>query len=115
MNEASHYGKGPKNYKRSQERIKEDINERLSDDDFLDASDIEVIINGTEVTLSGTVDSRHAKRRAEDLAEWVSGVTNVQNNLKVSTGTESSKGTSRSTSGAALTNSKINKEQHLHN
>jgi len=115
MNEGSHYGKGPKNYKRSQERIKEDINERLSDDDYLDASDIEVIVNGTEVTLSGSVDSRHAKRRAEDLAEWVSGVTNVQNNLKVSTGTESPKGTTRSTSGASLTNSKINKEQHLHN
>ena len=69
ISEGSHYGKGPKNYKRSDEKIKEDINERLSDDDQLDASNIEVEVNAAEVTLSGTVDSRYAKHRAEDIAE----------------------------------------------
>src|SRR6185437_4456182 len=78
-----HRGRGPKGYRRSDERIKEDVNDRLSDDYYLDASDIEVQVSNTEVTLTGTVNSRDAKRRAEDLAESVSGVTNVENRLRV--------------------------------
>jgi hypothetical protein len=35
------------------------------------------------VTLSGTVNSRFEKRHAEDIAESVSGVTHVQNNLRI--------------------------------
>jgi hypothetical protein len=42
-----------------------------------------VSVSGGEVTLSGTVESRFAKRHAEDLADAVSGVTHVQNNLRV--------------------------------
>jgi osmotically-inducible protein OsmY len=79
-----HRGKGPKGYRRSDERIKEDINEKLYHDSFVDASDIEVSVIDCEVTLTGTVDSREAKRRAEDLAEEVSGVKDVTNQLKVS-------------------------------
>jgi osmotically-inducible protein OsmY len=76
-------GKGPKGYHRSDERIREDVNDRLSDDPFLDASEIEVQVNNGEVILTGTVDNRIDKRRAEDIAEDVSGVTNVQNQLRV--------------------------------
>ncbi|MGN6533448.1 MAG: BON domain-containing protein [Ginsengibacter sp.] len=82
-NEGKHRGKGPKNYSRSQERIKEDVSDKLSEDSLLDASDIEVEVNGNEVTLSGLVDSRYSKHRAEDLAEDVTGVAHVQNNLRV--------------------------------
>lgn len=78
-----HRGRGPKNYTRSDERITEDINDRLSDDPFIDASDIEVVVNNGEVTLSGHVDHRSSKRRAEDLAESVSGVRNVENRIRV--------------------------------
>jgi osmotically-inducible protein OsmY len=78
-----HRGRGPKGYTRSDERIREDVNDRLSDDPFVDASEIEVSVSSCEVTLSGTVDSREAKRRAEDIAEQVSGVRHVQNNLRV--------------------------------
>jgi hypothetical protein len=42
-----------------------------------------VRVESGEVTLSGTVDSRVARRRAEDLAEDVRGVGHVQNNLRV--------------------------------
>jgi osmotically-inducible protein OsmY len=80
---ANHKGKGPKNYQRSEERIREDVSDRLSDDPYLDASDIEVKVSGNEVILTGTVDSREAKRRAEDVAESVSGVKNVENHLRV--------------------------------
>jgi osmotically-inducible protein OsmY len=77
-------GREPRGYKRSDERIREDLNDRLTDAPYLDASDIDVSVNNCEVTLSGTVENRLAKRRAEDIAESVSGVTNVQNSLRVS-------------------------------
>jgi osmotically-inducible protein OsmY len=78
-----HRGRGPKGYRRSDERIKEDVNDRLGDDYYLDASDVEVAVENTEVTLTGTVRNRSDKRRAEDIAESVSGVTNVENRLRV--------------------------------
>jgi len=81
--ENSYRGKGPKNYTRSSDRIKEDISDRLSDAWDIDASDIDVSVDNNEVTLSGTVNSKQQKRRAEDIAESVSGVHNVQNNLRV--------------------------------
>jgi osmotically-inducible protein OsmY len=83
-----HQGRGPKGYRRSDERMREDISDRLTDDPFIDASEIEVVVVSAEVTLTGSVDSRHARRRAEDLAERVSGVTHVQNNLRVSSPAE---------------------------
>ena len=58
-----HYGKGPKGYKRSDERIREDINDRLTDDLYLDASDIEVTVSNAEATLSGTVESQYEQWR----------------------------------------------------
>jgi osmotically-inducible protein OsmY len=80
---AEHRGRGPKGYRRSDSRIEEDVNDRLTDDPYLDASDIQVSVKDCEVTLSGMIDRREDKRRAEDLAELVSGVTHVQNNLRV--------------------------------
>ena len=78
-----HRGRGPRNYRRSDERIREDVSDRLMDDPHIDASDIEVGVANGEVVLTGTVENRFAKRHAEDLAESVSGVTHVQNNLRV--------------------------------
>jgi len=102
-----HRGRGPRGYKRSDERIREDINDRLTDDWMLDASDINVMVQSCEVTLNGEVGSREDKRRAEDIAEAVSGVNHVQNNLRVrqqgaqsgmgQTGMGTSMGTSGST------------------
>lgn len=76
-------GKGPKGYQRSDDRIKEDINDRLTDDHHLDASEIEVHVANGEVKLSGTVENRESKRRAEDLVEAISGVSNVENSIRV--------------------------------
>jgi hypothetical protein len=64
------------------------VNDRLSDDSQLDASDITVSVKDGEATLSGTVQSKFAKRRAEDCADAVSGVRHVQNNLRVATGSD---------------------------
>ncbi|CAN7768116.1 BON domain-containing protein [Ensifer sp. NM-2] len=78
-------GKGPRGYKRSDERIRDDVNDRLTDDGWLDVSDIEVVVSSGEVTLTGLVSSRQDKRRAEDCADAVTGVSHVQNNLRVRT------------------------------
>ena len=78
-----HHGKGPKGYTRSDEKIKEDVEERLYHDSFIDASDIEVTVNDGEVTLTGTVDHKKTRRRAEDCADAVAGVKDVSLNLKV--------------------------------
>ncbi|WP_276372581.1 BON domain-containing protein [Chryseolinea sp. H1M3-3] len=83
--EGLHKGKGPRGYSRSDERIKEDINDRLSDDVFVDATDIEVSVNQGEVILTGSVNDRSSKRRAEDIADGVSGVKNVENRIRVLT------------------------------
>ena len=78
-----HQGRGPRGYQRSDDRIREDINERLTDDAMIDASEIEVAVQNREVTLTGTVRDRNEKRRAEDIAEAVTGVAHVQNNLRI--------------------------------
>lgn len=100
----SHHGRGPKGYTRSDDRIREDVSDRLTDDGMVDASDIEVMVASGEVTLAGTVSSRQAKRRAEDCAESVSGVRNVQNNLRVQQpGENQSASSTTSTAAAAST------------
>jgi osmotically-inducible protein OsmY len=81
-------GRGPKGYRRSDDRIKEDINERLTQDPYIDAWEIDVQVSGGEVTLTGTVDDRNSKRRAEDIVESISGVIDVQNQIRVKKGDE---------------------------
>lgn len=78
-----HYGRGPKGYRRSDERIREDVNEALFRDEHVDATEIEVEVKDAEVTLSGTVDGREAKRMAEDCVWNVAGVRNVTNTIRV--------------------------------
>jgi osmotically-inducible protein OsmY len=81
--DGGHRGRGPRGYKRSDERITEEVNERLTDARDVDATEIQVQVSGGEVTLTGTVDGRNARRRAEEIAEAVGGVSYVMNNLRV--------------------------------
>lgn len=78
-----HAGRGPRGYTRSDERIREDVCDRLTVDPRIDATDIEVVVANREVTLNGHVARREDKRRAEDCVESVAGVQHVQNNLRV--------------------------------
>jgi osmotically-inducible protein OsmY len=73
----------PRSYSRADERVRDDVCERLRDDPFLDASGIEVRVDGADVTLAGSVSGSADKRRAQDLAENVSGVGQVKNELRV--------------------------------
>jgi len=81
--EQDHAGKGPSDYTRSDERIREDANDRLTDDWRVDARGISVSVTDGEVVLGGQVPTRQEKHRAEECVERISGVRHVQNNLRV--------------------------------
>lgn len=80
---SGHRGKGPASYQRSDDRIRELICEALTEDDRIDATHVDVMVNNGEVTLSGMVDDRQMKRCAEDVVENISGVKDVQNQIRV--------------------------------
>jgi hypothetical protein len=85
-----HRGKGPKGYSRTDERIKEDVNDRLTEDGHVDASEIEIDVRNGEVVLKGTVRTKQQKRRTEDIIDRILGVKNVENHLKVDAHSSSS-------------------------
>lgn len=76
-------GRGPKNYKRSDDRISDDLHEQLDRMHHLDARDIDIEVKSGEVTLKGTVTNRFDKRAVEDVAEDIFGVKNVHNMIHV--------------------------------
>jgi osmotically-inducible protein OsmY len=76
-------GRGPKDYVRSDERLTEDINERLTADPYIDASEISVSVKEGVVTLSGNVPQRPLRYHAEDIVECCRGVRDIDNQLKV--------------------------------
>ena len=49
----------------------------------IDATDSEVRVASSEVSLSGVVEDRHARPLAEEIVEDVVGVSDVHNELKV--------------------------------
>jgi osmotically-inducible protein OsmY len=83
IRQGGYAGRGPKGYTRTDDRIREEVCERLSRDDDVDASEIEVRVQNGEVTLEGTVQTRSMKHQAEDLADDVTGVSDVHNHLRV--------------------------------
>ena len=103
-NDRGFFGKGPKGYRRSDDRIKEDVCETLARNPRVDASDIEVKVEEACVTLSGTVDSKEIKRAAEIAIENLSGVDDVRNELRVKKSTDRSEG-SMSTSSSNMSGS----------
>lgn len=76
-------GKGPKGYKRSDERIRDEACDALYRNTAVDASDIEVSVADGHLILTGTVESRFAKREAERCVEFLPGVFDVHNELKL--------------------------------
>lgn len=79
----NHSGKGPKGYKRSPERIKDEACELLARDWELDASEIEVEVEDNCIILKGEVNTRSDKRLAEFLVENIAGVVDVYNQIKI--------------------------------
>ncbi|HVH80185.1 MAG TPA: BON domain-containing protein [Stellaceae bacterium] len=68
---------------RSPGEIADDVAEQLNASSFIDASDISVSVDSSEVTLAGTVASLIQVSLARALAENVPGVSRVQTQLRV--------------------------------
>ncbi|MDD4974523.1 MAG: BON domain-containing protein [Bacteriovorax sp.] len=77
------YGIGPKGYKRSDERIEEDVCELLTKDKNIDASEIVVEVKDGLVKLSGNVEDREDRVEAEMLVHSILGVEDIQNDISV--------------------------------
>jgi hypothetical protein len=104
-------GRGPRGYSRSDERIREEICERLMDED-IDVSEVEVSVTKGEVTLSGSVSDRWTKREAENIAEQVTGVKDVSNQIRVRSETE--RHASSSGAGSSSPNSTGQNDKRAH-
>jgi hypothetical protein len=78
-------GRGPKGYRRSDERILDDVAERMARS-WINLEWVEVRVENGEVTLTGFVESREDKRDLEDIADDVFGVEEVRNELRVRRG-----------------------------
>jgi hypothetical protein len=76
-------GRGPRGYRRSDERLKELICERLTDDPRIDASDVSIEVKDQVVEISGAVDNRRTKYEIEEIVESFGGVQDIDNRLRV--------------------------------
>ena len=76
-------GKGPRNYKRPDDRIKEAVCDMLCDNADIDASNIDVEVKDGVVILSGSVTDKYTKRLTEDVASDITGVMDVENRIQV--------------------------------
>lgn len=83
QNRGPHYGKGPKGYRRADDRIREEICEIIARQGWVDASDVEVLVDAGVVRLAGTVLTRQDKRELENMIEHVHGVEDVCNELRL--------------------------------
>ena len=63
------------------ERIRDEIRFRLRSDDEIESSKILVVVRDGHVTLDGSVETRHHRSRAGDLAQSVQGVSSVKNRV----------------------------------
>jgi osmotically-inducible protein OsmY len=64
-------------------RIRSEVSACLTDDWYVDGTEITVSVADGEVTLDGVVENRAEKRLAEDCADSVEGVVDVRNNLRI--------------------------------
>lgn len=64
-------------------RIRVEAARRLTEDWYVDATDIEIGVSDGEVILSGLIDSRAAKCLAEDCVDSIPGVRDVRNTLRI--------------------------------
>lgn len=74
---------GPKNWQRSDARIHDDVCRMLADDEWVDASELEVVVHHGEVTLTGSVADGRQRARAMAIAEATRGVVEVVSRVRV--------------------------------
>ncbi|CAG9185396.1 hypothetical protein LMG23992_05533 [Cupriavidus laharis] len=76
-------GEGPRNYRRPDDRIHDEVCTRLAHEDGLDVSEVTVQVRDGVVTMEGTVNNRRSKYEIEDIAASVFGVRDVLNQIRV--------------------------------
>ncbi|MCE7031538.1 BON domain-containing protein [Lysobacter sp. GX 14042] len=81
-----HRGRGPRNYRRSDESIADELVDRFTDHPDLDATQILLQVEDGEVTLTGEVPERRMKHLAEDIAAELHGVAELHNRIRVDDG-----------------------------
>lgn len=86
MNQGPYSGRGPRSYRRSDDRIFEDVCQRLTQHGMIDARQIQVEVREGEVILDGTVDNRQTKRMVEDTIDSITGVKDIHNRLTINPG-----------------------------
>ncbi|HEY1282932.1 MAG TPA: BON domain-containing protein [Steroidobacteraceae bacterium] len=91
------FGKGPKGYQRSDERLREDISERLMEAGDIDSSEVTVQVASGKVTLEGSVPDRYMKHAIEDMVDACPGVQDIDNRVRVDRNMGTSGGSSSST------------------
>ncbi len=77
------YPPGPKGYVRSDERIREDLCDRIAAADHIDSSNVTVEVIGGKVVLDGTVPHRRMKHAIEDIADACPGIQDIDNRIRV--------------------------------
>jgi len=85
----SSYGRerqGVKGYTRSDERIRDDVCERLYNEGQIEVRDVSVEVREGKVLLEGTVPDRRMKHQIEDIVDQCIGVREVENHIRVSRG-----------------------------
>ena len=107
-------GVGPRDYQRPDERIFEDVCERLTQHGQIDASDMEVAIENGEVTLQGQVDNRRTKRLVEDIIDDIPGVVDIHNQLRVRQDNRmASRGQSNTVRGSSFSQNRIHEGMQI--
>jgi hypothetical protein len=105
------FRRGPKGYTRSDERIREDISERLYHNANIDSSEVSVSVSSGKVTLEGTVPQRWMRHAIENEADRAMGVRDIDNNIRVQSYEESqtttTTGTTTTGTGSATSRSKL--------
>jgi hypothetical protein len=75
--------RGPKNYRRSDESILDEVYLRLLTAHHIDSSDVSVEVHHGAATLAGTVPERRMKHAIENIVADVRGVEDVDNRIHV--------------------------------
>jgi hypothetical protein len=83
MPDISYAGLGPKGYRRSDSSLEEEVCEILTQDPYIDASEIFVAVEDGIVKLSGLVDDREERFEIERAVDGIWGVEDILNDIKV--------------------------------
>jgi hypothetical protein len=91
----SHAGKGPRGWQRTDDRLLDQVSEALARHPAIDASDLEVAVDGSRVILRGEVSDQRTRQLAKECAEGIAGVDDVQDQLRVRQGPGDTQGGGR--------------------